>query len=202
MWSIQRQSKQLSFVSWSLYSTFFIPLFLLPISTTEFHPPFFFTCHINASILCCMIYLFSPLSFLPLLFRFSHHSTLHLCPKANVNITSKHDGVITKLYYQPSDIVKVGSVIFDIEAEGKQEELGYNWRYLLSIFFVFTDRVWKSSTTYHFCPSSIPCAALSIYSFWPPSIYRRLGYRLRAYRRGRPFYTLERFPGSLPNCER
>lgn len=39
-------------------------------------------------------------------------------PQANVEIKSMHRGKITKLHFGTGDIVEVGSIIYDIDAEG------------------------------------------------------------------------------------
>ena len=38
--------------------------------------------------------------------------------KATVTITSRYDGVISKLYYEPDDIALVGHPLVDIEIDG------------------------------------------------------------------------------------
>jgi len=41
--------------------------------------------------------------------------------KASVTITSKYDGVVTKLYYSVDDIAQTGDPLVDVELEGSQE---------------------------------------------------------------------------------
>ena len=38
--------------------------------------------------------------------------------KASVTITSKYDGVVTKLYYAVDDIAQTGDPLIDVEVEG------------------------------------------------------------------------------------
>jgi len=48
--------------------------------------------------------------------------------KASVTITSRYDGVITKLHYAVDDVAKVGQPLFDVildNAEGSQGRLTY-----------------------------------------------------------------------------
>ena len=41
--------------------------------------------------------------------------------KASVTITSKYDGVVTKLYYQVDDIAQTGDPLIDVEIQGETE---------------------------------------------------------------------------------
>ena len=48
--------------------------------------------------------------------------------KATVEITSRYDGVITKVHYEVGDLAAVGTALVDIEVEGEVEEFigGYD----------------------------------------------------------------------------
>ena len=41
--------------------------------------------------------------------------------KASVTITSKYDGVVTKLYYQVDDIAQTGDPLIDVEIQGEAD---------------------------------------------------------------------------------
>ena len=43
--------------------------------------------------------------------------------KASVTITSKYDGVVTKLYYAVDDIAQTGDPLIDVEIEGESGEV-------------------------------------------------------------------------------
>ena len=44
--------------------------------------------------------------------------------KASVDITSRYDGVVTKVHYEVGDMASVGTPLIDIEVEGEGEEAG------------------------------------------------------------------------------
>ena len=46
--------------------------------------------------------------------------------KASVTITSKYDGVVTKLYYQVDDIAQTGDPLIDVEIAGDGGDVGSN----------------------------------------------------------------------------
>ena len=41
--------------------------------------------------------------------------------KASVTITSKYDGVVTKLYYAVDDLAQTGDPLIDVEVEGSSK---------------------------------------------------------------------------------
>lgn len=59
--------------------------------------------------------------------------------KASVTITSRYDGIISKLYYQVDDMAKVGQPLVDIEVSGSVSGLPYAqfiWCVLISKTFL------------------------------------------------------------------
>jgi len=47
--------------------------------------------------------------------------------QATVDITSRYDGIVTKLYYQVGEIAKVGSPLMQIDVEDGADDEAAGW---------------------------------------------------------------------------